>query len=327
MEPEAPFVGLTYIDGTMTTGQVALAVLRKHFLVMLAKCAGTLEGSDPEDLHDMRVATRRIRAATSLFRPFISEAILRRREEFAWLGQTLGNVRDLDVQLEHIEEWSQAMLPVSSDRRAPVLKLLAKRREAARKEMTGALCSDRYTSLADDLTQLLKKAPTAEPDPLAVVAGPELIEKRMRSFRKATACLTPDDPPESFHLARIRGKKLRYAMEFLAPLYGKIAKDASLRIVAVQDLLGLHQDCVVAIALVDEVAQTGGFDGQTMFFLGMLRQLVEDKAAGLRVELPPVFKESHGKEWRDLREAMKDALPREPELPDDRDGNAAGPTS
>ena len=104
--------------------------------------------------------------------------------------------------------------------------------------MAEALCSDRYTCLADDLTGLLKKAPDVEEDPLAVVAGPQLIEKRMRSFRKATACLTPDDPPENFHLARIRGKKLRYAMEFLAPLYGKIAKDASLRIVAVQDLLG-----------------------------------------------------------------------------------------
>ena len=311
MEPEAPFVGLTFIDGTMTTGEVALAVVRKHFLAMLAKRDGTLEGSDPEDLHDMRVATRRIRAATSIFRPFLCEEMLIRRDDFAWLGQALGTVRDLDVQLEHVHGWAQELPGGQADRLVAFMDVLSRRREAARKAMIEALCTERYTALSIDLACLLMHPPEPPSDSPVTVSAPDLIEKRMRSFRKSAAGLKPEDPPEGFHLARIKAKKLRYAMEFLAPVYGKVAKDASLRIFDVQELLGLHQDCVVAIDLVDEVADAEDFPSRTMFCLGMLRQFLEDKAVGLRADFPKVLKESQGKEWRALREAMRGRVPSE----------------
>ena len=319
MDQEAPFVGLTFIDGTMTTAEVALAVVRKQFLAMVSKHDGTLAGNDPEDLHDMRVATRRMRAATSLFRSFLSERVLACREEFAWLGEALGHVRDLDVQLEHVRGWSEELPGGDPERLAPFIRVLRKRREAARKEMVESLCSDRYNALVETFPTFLKEPPGSACDAPVTLVGPELIEKRMRSFNKASIALTPHDAPQRFHLARIRAKKIRYAMEFLAPVYGKVAKDASLRIVAVQDLLGLHQDCVVAIALVDEVVESERFPSRTAFRLGMLRQFLEDRAASFRVRFPELLKESHGKEWHALREAMdaRIPVPEEPAQPAD----------
>ena len=322
MDQGAPFVGLTFIDGTMSAAEVAVAVVRKQFLAMVAKRDGTLDGADPEDLHDMRVATRRIRAATSLFRKFLGDGILERRDEFAWLGGALGHVRDLDVQLEHLREWSAELSGGDPQQLDPIVRVLQKRRETARKEMVESLCSERYSILAAAFPALLKGAPDLPSDAPVTLIGPELVERRMRSFWKASMALTPEDPPERFHLARIRAKKIRYAIEFLAPIYGKVAKDASTRIVAVQDVLGLHQDCVVAIALVDELIEVERFTSKTMFRLGMLRQLVEDKAAALRVRFRGPLKDSHGKEWEALRETMRARIP----LPEEP-GRQAEPTA
>jgi triphosphatase len=309
VDAETPFVGLTIVDGTMSAGQVALAVLRKHFLAMLAKKEGALEGTDPEELHDMRVATRRIRAAMSLFRPYLHEAVARRGEDFKWLGGALGGVRDLDVQMEHVQAWAKELPNDHEERLAPFLRVLAERRGQARSALTETLCTERYSAFAAEFGELLLKPPEPPEDGPILVAAPDLLDKRMRSFRKAAEGLVPDDPVESFHLARIRAKKMRYAAEFVAAVYGKPAKDAAARIVAVQDLLGLHQDCVVAQALVDEVVESERFAGTTMFALGGLRQLLEAKAFELRGGLPRLLKEARGKEWGAFRDVVKRAIP------------------
>ena len=64
----APDLGPTEIDASMTTGEVAFAILRRHFATMLAHEPGVRLGEDPEELHDMRVATRRLRAALKLYK-------------------------------------------------------------------------------------------------------------------------------------------------------------------------------------------------------------------------------------------------------------------
>ena len=96
--------GATAIDPEMTSGAVALAVLRRHFSAMLAKEPGTRLGDDIEELHDMRVATRRLRAALSLFADVLPETALKAREDLGWVGQALGAVRDLDVQIEQLDD-------------------------------------------------------------------------------------------------------------------------------------------------------------------------------------------------------------------------------
>ena len=69
-------LGPTEIDATLSCGEVAFAILRRHFAAMVAHEPGVRLGEDPEELHDMRVATRRLRAALKLY----SDALPKRAE-------------------------------------------------------------------------------------------------------------------------------------------------------------------------------------------------------------------------------------------------------
>ena len=101
-----------------------------------AKEPGTRLGEDPEELHDMRVATRRLRAALSLFEAVLPVRAQVFREELGWLARLLGTVRDLDVQLEGLAVLSSpADVHTAADGRDPLVELaalLGREREAAR---------------------------------------------------------------------------------------------------------------------------------------------------------------------------------------------------
>src|SRR6185436_7459859 len=101
--------GPTAFDAEATIGQVGLAVLRRHFSALLAKEPGTRLGDDVEELHDMRVASRRLRAALALFADSLPVASGELRAELGWVGRTIGGVRDLDVQLAQLESWIEAL--------------------------------------------------------------------------------------------------------------------------------------------------------------------------------------------------------------------------
>jgi inorganic triphosphatase YgiF len=99
-----PDLGPTQIDASLSDGEVAFAVLRRHFAVMLAYEPGVRLGADPEELHDMRVATHRLRAALKLY----ADALPRRAEQYErdlrFVANALGDVRDLDVHLSRLVE-------------------------------------------------------------------------------------------------------------------------------------------------------------------------------------------------------------------------------
>ena len=104
LEAPPPFqFGPTDVDADASIRAVALSVLRRHFSVMLAKEPGTRLADDIEELHDMRVATRRLRAVLSLFEDVLPVTVTKLGSELAWLGRTLGAVRDLDVQLVELD--------------------------------------------------------------------------------------------------------------------------------------------------------------------------------------------------------------------------------
>src|SRR5919112_1533046 len=102
----APDLGPTKIDATLSCGEVAFAILRRHFAAMLAHEPGVRLGEDPEELHDMRVATRRLRAALKLYSDFLPKRSERYERDLRWLAGALGEVRDLDVHLQRLSEES-----------------------------------------------------------------------------------------------------------------------------------------------------------------------------------------------------------------------------
>lgn len=207
--------------------------LREQAERLLAHDPGTRLGSDPEELHQLRVATRRLRAflraGSDLLDPAAAELL---REELRWLGSTLGPVRDLDVLIAHLEV-ELGSLGDDAPQGRKLVRTLERSRRSARRRLLVALDSPRYFALLDAL-----EAPFA-----TIADGPSLAAihaAEHRRLRKAVAALAADSPDEELHAARIKVKRARYAGELRNDSeYVRSAK-------RLQDILGEHQDAVVA---------------------------------------------------------------------------------
>ncbi len=218
------------------------ASLRTQVKLILAHDPGTRLGTDPEELHKMRVATRRLRAylraAQSMLVPNWVEHI---RTEVAWLGSTLGPVRDLDVLLGHLDkECSTLRVP---ERRAfeGLLDRLRQQRLAARVTLLQALESDRYLALLERLETGIQSPAMGEGnDSLTDIAGAAF--KKLRRIIKANGL---DANDTTLHQIRIKGKKARYAAELAQTSVGKPAVRFLRHAKEFQDLLGEHQDALV----------------------------------------------------------------------------------
>jgi CHAD domain-containing protein len=310
LQPSAPErFGATAIEPGMSIGAVALAVLRRQFTAMLAKEPGTRLGDDVEELHEMRVATRRLRAALSLFADVLPETALNVREDIGWIGRELGAVRDLDVQIEQLDEWLDAVEHEDLDALAGLRALLHDQREAARTAMLEMLDSRRYEAFVNRFGRTLRARHLARSGPAsysARVLAPGFIETRFRSVRKAGDRIDRDSPAAEYHRLRIRCKRLRYALEFLGELYPGKTKPLIGRLVTVQDVLGLHQDADVAIGRLRHLAVTEGddLDRRTIFAMGEVAERHRQAAIKLRAQFPAAYARLKGKRWKALRQAL-----------------------
>ena len=308
-----PDPGPTDVRADMTAGEVAHTVLRQHFAALLANEPGTRLGEDPEALHDMRVAARRLRAALQVFRPFLPPEFQRFREELAWVARALGEVRDLDVQLERMPGWRTGFGPGHAHALDNLEALLQQHRKVARRHMLAALDSARYETLLRDLGEALRGdarefAPGAVP---ILAVAPEIIERRYRRLRKRGDAIGPGSPASDYHLLRIQAKKLRYALEFVGPIYGKPARKFVARLTELQDLLGLHQDADVAQ---ETLYLTGNEAGQrlgpeTLMAMGAIAERYRRQAKKLRKKFPPVYRQLTGRDWRRLLHVLEARRP------------------
>src|SRR5205085_1488500 len=107
-------------------------------------------------VHDMRVATRRLRAAISTFHEALPADFQRLRDELRWFGRVLGEVRDLDVHIQalHDEQWSA---PDAGDGRQALIDKLRSQRDGARSRLVDALNSHRFEALVNDMSLALSQ--------------------------------------------------------------------------------------------------------------------------------------------------------------------------
>ena len=299
----APDLGPTLVDASLSAGEVAFAVLRRHFAVMLAHEPGVRLGDDPEELHDMRVATRRLRAALKLY----ADALPRRAEQYErdlrFVASALGEVRDLDVHLERLAEESR-----SGEALEEVVARLEERRAAARRRMLEMLDSKRYERLVSNFTGTLRRGRSRSPVDSILDAAPILVRRRYKKVRKGMKALTEDSPPEDFHDVRKKGKRLRYALEPLQEIYGKPAEDMVKLLKAIQDDLGDHQDLVVSAALMEELGVAGDLPPRAVFLMGSMagryaRDAVEKRVSFLGSKSFRTLR--GGKPWKKLRKVME----------------------
>lgn len=237
------------VPAVVTLGQVGRALLLKHWQRALRHEAGARTGADIEDVHRMRVATRRLRSA---FRFFGTYMALSRQDEIVAglrdLARRLGAVRDLDVLIERLE---QEAAVESADRPTidAIIAALDQDRAVARDDLVafldGRAMADLRAHVADGLTQPASGPPAKRDRPVRT-AGPRLLARRAtRVLADGADLLAPTS--EELHDLRIRLKRLRYAAEFLLPYTeGNRLKPLIRSATALQDVLGeLHDGDVM----------------------------------------------------------------------------------
>jgi CHAD domain-containing protein len=246
---------------------------RFHFRRMLYHEPGTRLGEDIEALHDMRVASRRMRAAFRVFGDFYATgAVAPYRKGLKRTGRTLGAVRDLDVFRAKIQDYQAAardsLSPTEQASLDEFLVILEGRREAARQRLITYLDSDKYRRFVERFgdfveTEGLACLPVDPGDGVPIPyrvrhVAPATVYRRLAAVRAYDEWVTIPEPPLArLHALRIACKRLRYTLEFFKEVLGPEARAVIKEIVAVQDHLGALQDTVVAGGILEEYLARG----------------------------------------------------------------------
>lgn len=233
-------------------------VLRFHFYQMLAHEQGTRLGEDIEELHDMRVATRRMRAAFEVFGDYFSrKAVKVHLRGLRLTGRALGRVRDLDVFMEKAAAYLAASHEDDRPGLEPLLHGWQAERESARAEMLAHLDSQAYRQFVENFGSFLetpgegvRKLDAMAPQVTRHVA-PTQIYARLGAVR-AYAALFDSVSLEQLHGLRIQFKRLRYTLEYFREILAPEAKEVINEIKTIQDHLGDLNDANVACQILND---------------------------------------------------------------------------
>lgn len=227
--------------------------------------AGAIDSDDPEYIHQMRVAMRRLRAALRLFAPLLPEGFAARLlPALRELMGMLGAARDYDVLLAEIAAPVLHALP-DEPRLAALVGAIAERRFAIRRDALQRLAAPHYGEVVlqtlatlHGLEGKVGSGGTAPETPNEPSSLPEFARAQLRRLRKKTLKLAAQasvDAPETLHALRIGIKRLRYALEFFAPLAAKKPMQGLLaHLTELQDALGQINDLANAGALLMDCA-------------------------------------------------------------------------
>ncbi|UYQ62114.1 CYTH and CHAD domain-containing protein [Streptomyces peucetius] len=286
-------------SGSRTAGDQVLAYVSEQTAAIVAYDAGVRRDL-PDTVHQMRVATRRLRSALRTYRKVLDrEATQPVIDELKWLAGELGVARDQEVLAERLRGRVDAVPgtlllgPVAARLRQWSVAGAA----GARSTAVAALDSDRYLALLDSLDALRAEPPllkAAGRAPGAVLAKAVLKEYDRLAARMDKALSLPagEERDLAMHDARKAAKRARYAAEVARPALGGAAKRFGKRMKAVQKVLGDHQDSVVAREALRELAVRAHAAGESAFVWGLLFGREEARAAQREAELPAVWDEA-----------------------------------
>jgi CHAD domain-containing protein len=277
--PTEPLV-TSEVGGDATVEEVLRATLADGLARLLGADPHARLGEDPEGVHQLRVATRRLRANLRTWRaqldPRWGEET---REELAWLAVLLGEVRDADVREVRLRgHLEQLAWPDGAE---ALLAHAAELADPGRRRLQLALGDPRYLGLLDRLRAAVERPPLA-PDAASAPAGTVVLDIVRRSWRRLRDEVRglPTPPSDAaLHAVRLRTKRLRYAVEAASPLVGRPATRTAAAAEALQDVLGELQDTVVTRAWLAEVARA---NPELAFRCGELAGLEQARAAAAR---------------------------------------------
>lgn len=251
---------------------------------------------DAEDaVHQMRVATRRLRSVLATYRPVLEPgAVEPLRVELKWLGGMLAAARDTEVMrarlLDLLDREPNDLVLGPVARRIDTA--MAERYATARKAVLEALDSDRYLSLLAALNAFVEQPPiTDAATRRARKVLPRLLQrdwKRMRRSAHEVEAADSASRDHALHEMRKTAKRMRYACEMAAPALGGPWAAVAARCEGVQDLLGEHQDTVVSRDTLRALGVQAHLSGENGFSFGRLHALEQARAAELEREYDTV---------------------------------------
>ena len=250
------------LEPGMTVAEAFERQARACVWQMRANEEPVIDGTDPEGVHQMRVAIRRMRALVSAFSAAVDGDVASYlKTELRWMQRQLGPARDLDVFRADTFGPLRERLP-SAESLARLAETTETLRAEAYDDARAAVHDPRYTALLLRLELWLdtgawqKTVGPDETDPAAQPVTPfaqAILDRRAKKFKKLGKKY--DRLGESdLHELRIRGKKLRYAGEFFSGLFKKKDTKAYLdALEEIQDRLGALNDAATGQNLLDRI--------------------------------------------------------------------------
>ena len=260
---------------------------------LVAHDPGVRTGHDMEDVHQARVATRRLRSDLRTFAVVVESAWNDAlRDELKWLGDLLGAVRDTDVLLERLERRLATLESADEEAGHRLLDGLHAKRDAARDALLAAMRGPRYLALLDRLHDAARRVPGPLDARDLGVEVADLVRPPWHKLRRAADALDDESPDPDLHHVRILAKRCRYAAEAVAPAIGTDAVRFAKQVAALQDVLGEHQDAVIAGQWLrqhasDAILQGGGEGAAAVAFVAGELAMLELAAADASRELWP----------------------------------------
>lgn len=252
----------------------ARAVVRFH-LRAFARVEPTARAGEVEPVHQLRVATRRLRAALRLFAPLLPAQFAgATHRDLAWLAAAIGAVRDLDVLNETIRRRAARLDPELRRALGPLGVTLHEERQRALAQLGSTLDARRARRLLGRLASFAdSRTPGGRRARLGDVAR-DLIRPQVRAVTRAGRRLGPEAEASELHRVRVRVKRLRYALETLRSLGDRSVRGLLARLERLQDVLGKGQDATTAIAWLRTYAATPGVSPESLLAAGALIQML-----------------------------------------------------
>ena len=260
-----------------TSGDVLVAFFREQTDQLIGEDPRARR-DEPDSVHRMRVATRRLRTALATYRPLLDRSRTDQiRDELAWLGAVLGAPRDAEVVRDRLQGQVSTLAPELV--LGPVIERIeretASKHEAAHAELVRALDSDRYLLLLDVLDDLVIRAPLLDTANRPASAGlRQLVRQVCRRVdvlaARADKYRDPQQRAVLLHDVRRAAKRARYAAESVAPVFGSDAARLAETMERIQEVLGDYQDSVTAQPVVADIAGAARAAGEDGFTFGLL---------------------------------------------------------
>lgn len=207
------------------SGDYTLPGIAEQIIQLNVKTLKKQKALTPNTIHDLRVATRRLRAALKTFKKILPTRATKISRELQKVARILGTKRDLDLFAAEIR-----------------FPQLAQHRQAAQKKIHSTLASKSYARLLESLSTL--KAAPSKKNSFKVARNQ--IRARLKRLLAISVDQNTDD--QTLHKLRIAAKKLRYVCEFFEPLFYSL-DSLTAKAKQIQDVLGEHQDAITGISL------------------------------------------------------------------------------